>query len=120
MEKFYNVPREATHAILLARGVYKWLAVRRDLIRLKNEWKEELTRLQEEAKKYRRGSIERAKISAQIKTLTECRQAIRKLCHSSRWRAPDNDKEAVLFLTALETGLPEDLCPLIRDMERLF
>jgi len=39
------VPQEVTAKVLMARGVYKWLAVRRELILLKNEWKDELTRL---------------------------------------------------------------------------
>jgi len=40
LEKHAGVPLELTHKVLLARGVYKWFAVRRQLIRLKDIWKE--------------------------------------------------------------------------------
>ena len=40
--EIFNVPKEITHSILLARGVYKWLGVRRSLIKLKNIWKERI------------------------------------------------------------------------------
>ncbi len=102
LKRAYGVPEAVTHAVMLARGVYKWLAVRRKLIALKNEWRDKLTKLQNEARKYPRGSLERARISGYINGLTEARQAIRKLCHLTRWQAPDNDHEAQTFLECLK------------------
>jgi len=93
-----GVPRAVTHTILLARGVYKWLAVRRGLIDLKNQWRAELTQLYIAASREPRGSARRREIVARIRALEECRAAVRGLCHSPRWSAPDNDREALRFL----------------------
>jgi len=89
-----GISREVTHSILLKRGIYKWLAVRRELIKLKNKWRDELTELYHEAGQYTRGSPERREIVGRIKTLEKCRAEVRELCHSDRWQAPDFDKEA--------------------------
>lgn len=115
----YGVPHAVTYAVLMARGVFKWLSVRRDLIRLKNYWRLELTRLQGIV-----GTLhgeERARTSERIKTLTECRGAIRALCHSERWRAPDHDGRAWRWLLskghlphAPQSGLPRALVAMLR------
>ena len=88
------VPPEVTARVLMARGVYKWLAVRRDLILLKNQWRDELTRLYRaiENGDIKRGSPEHHRIVGRIKALEGCRAQIRALCHSERWRCPDIDK----------------------------
>ena len=100
LERF-GVPRPVTHAILLARGVYKWLAVRRDLIKLKNEWRDELTGLYIKAQR-RKGTPEHQRILGRIEALEMCRAQVRALCHSERFRAPDFDREANRFLAELE------------------
>jgi len=88
------VPQEVTAKVLMARGVYKWLAVRRELILLKNEWKDELTRLYRviENREVKRNSSEHHRIVGRIKALEECRAQVRELCHSERWRCPDIDE----------------------------
>jgi len=88
-----DIATETTSKILMARGVYKWLAVRRDLIRLKNTWSTELTRLYRAIGRgtIKRGSPEHLEAKGRIKAIEECRAAIRALCHSQRWRWPDND-----------------------------
>ena len=95
LEKF-GVPRNVSYAILLARGVFKWLAVRRELISLKNIWRDRLTvayRAQEQHNtEWRKGYIA---------ALQECRAEVRALCHSERYRAPDFDREANEFLRHL-------------------
>lgn len=92
LEKF-GVPRSESYAILLARGIFKWLAVRRDLIKLKNIWRDKLTeayRAQETDKtEWRKGYIA---------ALEECRKEVRSLCHSERFRAPDFDRKANEYL----------------------
>ena len=100
LEKF-GVPREVTHKVLLARGVYKWFAVRRDLIRLKNEWKDELSRLYRQVERMKKGTPEHRELVGYIKTLERCRAQVRALCHSERFRAPDNDREAIEILQSL-------------------
>lgn len=85
--------RDKIYEILLKRGVFKWFAVRRQLIKLKNTWKTRVTE-----------SIARQKQAAHNSTrayergyrdgVQECRAEVRALCHSSRWQAPDNDRKA--------------------------
>lgn len=91
------VPVDLVYATLLRRGVFKWLAVRRELIRLKNAWRDEIrilhTQLREE-----RDPIRRAALRGRLHALEEARAAIRALCHLPRVTAPDNDPEAQLFV----------------------
>ena len=103
LERF-GVPREVTHAVLLARGVYKWLAARRDLIRLKDKWRDELTELYRRSAKMRKGTPEHRELVGYIKALEKCRAEIRAICHSDRFRAPDTDREAQRFIERLREG----------------
>lgn len=90
-------PAGLVYESLLRRGVFKWLAVRRDLIRLKNTWKERVNASLERQRalsgpdvNYERGYR---------KAVEECRAEVRALCHSERWRAPDCDKAAQEWLS---------------------
>jgi len=85
----YGVPKEVTMEILLKRGVFKWLAVRRQLIKLKNKWKEEIRELNRKKTEREKGYLE---------ALIKCREEIRRLCHSERLQAPDNDRHAIRFI----------------------
>ena len=95
----FDVPRDVTYSILLARGVFKWLAVRRELIKLKNIWRDKLTvsyRAQEnDSTEFRKGYIA---------AMEECRKEVRILCHSGRFRAPDFDRKANEYLDRLLDG----------------
>jgi hypothetical protein len=107
MAEIYGVPPEGTLRILMARGVFKWLAVRRELIKFKIRLKAEITRKQVEcyftkkglpcnnnpASHYRYGYYK-----GYHDALTRCRNEIRTLCHSERWKAPDNDGKALMVL----------------------
>lgn len=99
------VPPRVTALVLMARGVCKWLSVRRDLIRLKNEWRSEIRHLQWiiTSREVRRGSPEHREIVGRLKAYEECRAAIRKLCHSERWVVPDNDEKFRRLLPTEET-----------------
>ena len=90
VEKYPDIDEEFLYEVLLKRGVFKWLAVRRDLIKLKEKWREEIRDLNEKSKTQKEKGI--------LNTLVRCRQEIRKLCHSERWRAPDFDRKANKFL----------------------
>ena len=94
LNKLYNIPKNITHKILIARGVYKWLSVRRNLIKLKDVWKTRLTECYLNVNNKPYDPLERAWKRGYIKALEECRKEIRLLCHSERWQAPDDDKEA--------------------------
>lgn len=90
--------------ILLQRGVFKWLAVRRRLIKLKIAWRDKTSETIEEIKqvKKERNSTRLLWLRGYLRALEECRKEVRDLCHSSRWQAPDNDKKAQEFLRQLE------------------
>lgn len=96
LDKF-NIPEVLTLRILMARGVFKWFTVRRNLIKQKNTWKqkikEDLKSLSEAKKKkdWARAQYLRGK----LKALSDCRKDVRKMCHSQRWTAPDFDQKAL-------------------------
>lgn len=92
-----GIPTETSYRILMARGVFKWFAVRRDLIRLKNQWRDRISWLQEQIREEkRRGDPHRelGRLRGELYAMERCRREVRALCHSERWRAPDHDREA--------------------------
>ena len=91
--KYPNVDPNFVYEVLLSRGVFKWLAVRRDLIKLKNVWREKITELNRRKTQQEVGYL---------KALESCRKEIRSMCHSHRWRAPDFDRQANNFLNKKE------------------
>jgi len=93
-----GVPSFISFFILLTRGIFKWMAVRRKLIKLKNKWKDEISLLYKKIKEIKKGSPEYQKIIGYIKGLERCRKEVRELCHSPRIQAPDNDIKAQKFL----------------------
>lgn len=101
---YLGIPIKTTMSILLARGVFKCLAVQRDLIRLKNVWKSRITDTLGKIRiaKENRDNVEHAYLKGYLKAYEESRRAIRALCRSDRWQAPDNDKYAMRFLKELE------------------
>jgi len=82
-------PADVVYGSLLRRGVFKWLAVRRDMIRLKDAWKAEVRALNRKKTEREKGYLE---------ALEKCRAEIRRLCHGPRWVAPDNDRGANEYL----------------------
>ena len=91
------------YEILLARGVFKWFSVRRDLIKLKDKMKNSITTSIAAQHIYKRDrSVRRYNMIAYeqgYRAATEhWRAEIRRMCHSQRWRAPDNDKHAQRWL----------------------
>jgi len=65
--------------ILLARGINKWLKARRDIIKLKDEIKQEIVELQSIYEKWNPVHKER------LKLLNSFRVKLRKICHQKRW-----------------------------------
>lgn len=84
MERF-GVPQEITRRVLLARGVYKWMSCRRDIIKLKDNLKVEIRGLHELSRVIPRGR-ERDMLMARLHALEEVRAELRGICHSERWR----------------------------------
>lgn len=97
-------PEDIIYDSLLKRGVFKWFAVRRDLIKLKNLWRKRIHvtfASQRVCKRYR--LHHRAHwIAGYRYAMEECRKEVRELCHSERWRAPDNDNLAQYYLERVE------------------
>ena len=96
VERYPNVDAEFIYEVLLRRGVFKWLAVRRDLIKLKEEWKKKIRELNRKKTQQEKGYL---------KALEKCRAQVRDLCHSPRWRAPDFDKKSQQFLDKKEINI---------------
>jgi hypothetical protein len=104
----YDRPARLIYEVLLKRGVFKWLAVRRDLIKLKNVWKDRIagslvttTHLKKNEDTPRTRYL-LAYEKGYRRAIEQCRAEVRALCHSDRWRAPDFDREANKFLNELE------------------
>ena len=93
IDKYPDIDPDFIYQVLLQRGVFKWLSVRRDLIRLKNEWRTEVRKLNHKKTQEEKGYY---------KALIKCRFRIRQLCHSERWVAPDFDNRAKSFLKVKE------------------
>lgn len=89
IDKYPDVDPNFIYEVLLKRGVFKWLSVRRDLIKLKDTWKNEIRILNRKKNQEEKGYY---------KALLGCRESIRRLCHSDRWVAPDFDQKAAKFL----------------------
>jgi len=94
------VDRDIVYEILLRRGVFKWLAARRDIIKLKDELKARVIAtisMIRVAKRYH-DRDELFYLRGYLKALEDCRAEIRVICHSERWRAPDFDRRAQEYL----------------------
>ncbi len=89
IQKYPKVDPDFIYQVLLQRGVFKWLNVRRNLIKLKDDMKVEIRELNRKKTPEEKGYS---------KALIKTRQHIRKLCHSDRWSVPDFDREANEFL----------------------
>lgn len=72
---------------LMKRGINKWLAVRRSLIRIKMRWKTHLVFLQQYLFDNKR-DLSCAKLNylrGYRDAMETCRSEVRLLCHSERW-----------------------------------
>lgn len=97
---------DVVYTSLYRRGVFKWLAVRRRLIWLKEDWKDRVTlslQRQKVWKELRKGAprFPRWWLTLKIneergyrRGVEECRAELRRLCHSTRDTVADNDREA--------------------------
>ncbi len=94
----FGISRDVVYEILLRRGVFKWLACREDIIRLKEDIKAELRELYIRQARTPRRSSRWYEQKGRIKALEQVRQRIREICHSQRWRAPRRDREAQRWL----------------------
>ncbi len=92
IKKYPDVDPDFIYEVLLKRGIFKWLAVRRDIIKLKNDMKKEIRDLNRKKNIWEKGYFH---------GIIKYRKIIRCLCHSERWRAPDFDNKAINFLNSL-------------------
>ncbi|GAG56061.1 unnamed protein product [marine sediment metagenome] len=91
------IPSQLVYESLLRRGVFKWFAVRRHLIRLKNTWKMQIT---DSIHEQRQTQSNKRKhwLRGYRFGLEQARREVRGLCHSDRWQAPDHDRLAQHWL----------------------
>jgi hypothetical protein len=97
------VEADIIYASLLRRGVFKWLAVRRNLIKLKDKWRDRVTasiKAQRHCKKHMPHM--REWLRGYRYAIEQCRKEVRDLCHSERWQAPDNDKLAQDYIERMQ------------------
>jgi len=82
-----EMQKEIVRTILLARGVNKWLKVRRDLIAYKHQLKQRIKSVQTERLQLKRqGKTQRAaSLKESLKILEEVRASLRAMCHSDRF-----------------------------------
>lgn len=93
LNNHYGIPITSTLRILMARGVFKWLANRRHLIKLKDSIRKQLSELQSNQRQLKKTNYcLYLETKGRIKALTEIRAEIRKICHSERWQFVDIDK----------------------------
>ena len=120
LRDLYGVPIEATMEILLKHDVFKWMAVRRELIELKNKIKHKITETETykgdckfnlKLNRYckipivpnsRELYLKYVEAKGYQKALEIIQKQIKSLCHSPRWQAPDNDNMAQDFLDRME------------------
>lgn len=99
-EEHFNIPQQEAFKILMARGVFKWFAVRRNLIKLKDSWKERVTLIIKiiKASKKLRDFRSLYYYRGYLKGYEDARKEVRALCHSSRWQASDKDEKSLLYM----------------------
>jgi hypothetical protein len=99
----FGVPEDEAYRTLLIRGVFKWFSVRRKLIALKNEWKDEITWTLSAIMNAKRIKDWKrlAELRGELRILSRCREQVRELCHGPRWQAPDFDRRAREYLARI-------------------
>jgi len=76
--------------ILKFRGINKWLRNRRLIIQLKEKWKKDITKTQEEYLWHKKNNFSKgrhitlAALRTKMNVLMDCRQQVRAICHSAR------------------------------------
>jgi len=103
--------REKIQEILLARGVYKWMAVRRDLIKFLDVLKsvEHLALISLIVKKgFAKGGVGGKKYAIYrhesrgfLKAVRVIKKSLRDMTRSARLRAPDNDRDAQALVSKI-------------------
>lgn len=106
-----GIPKKITYYILLRRGVFKWLACREDIIRLKNSMKNEIRALNREKTLEEKGYL---------MALEKYRKEIKIICHSPRLRVQTNDHEAARFLVKFKKFIKEKIKMELEDQKLLF
>lgn len=93
-----GIPATVTAKILMARGIYKWLANRRKIIKLKNRVRAKLTELYNSSLDRSDYRVSKAYRKGQTVAYQNILKELREICHSPRWQAPDFDEVAMEYL----------------------
>ena len=90
-----------TYHVLLKRGIFKWLAGRKQIIKLKNTLKDKVRESIMEQKSTQNWT-KKHYLRGYRKGLEECRKELRLICHGTRWTVQPDDKPAKKFLRELD------------------
>ena len=106
-----GISDDVIYGSLLRRGIFKWMACRRDIIKTKIQLRHAVTFSNEMIHAYRSlpvlsqtekfDMIRAAKINywrGYLKGVQFAYMCLVAICHSDRWRAPDNDTKAIKWL----------------------
>jgi len=104
--RYPEVETDFLYEVALKAGIFKWFAVRRDLIKLKNDLRKFDTEYCLRRKRKSHKTVERMiEDRGRHKMLIFIKEIIRKLCHSDRWQCPDHDRRANEWLKNKEKEL---------------
>lgn len=91
--RYPEISKDFIYCILLKRGFFKWIAIRYEIIRFKQDLKEIIKTLQHPKNQKQKGYYQ---------AIEMVRRKIGELCHSSRWQAPFNDTDAKKFIRRIQ------------------
>ena len=96
-----GVDPQFTYHVLLKRGIFKWLAGRKQIIKLKNTLKDKVRESISEQKSTQNWT-KKHYLRGYRKAMEECRKELRLICHQSRWTVQPDDRHAKKFLRELD------------------
>lgn len=104
---YFDVPPIETARILLARGIAKWMSVRRMLYATQQKWLVQVREAQEglrDATDNGLGYGDRMWLKGYLYAKEECRADIDSLCKSGRWQIAQDDSYGRKLLWEIEHG----------------
>lgn len=95
--------------VLLARGINKWLKVRRDIIAYKKQIRNEIKDTEQARAKEQPTSLKRKELLVRSKTLQSVRCTLKQLCMTDRWQPWPKDKHIKEGIRTMNTIKASDI-----------
>ena len=106
--ELYGIPQLDSARILMARGVFKWFAGRRKLLKLKEKIKVELKQRYGESEAFKKDPLATPKDfymnKGAVKALERVLKEISEIGHAPRWDVQDNDRRSKELKWAMDQG----------------